>query len=73
MGKELSTTEKKLLINTFLKNPTKSDIQISKIVPHSLSTVKRYRKEYSLQIDTEFVAIVAGKFILEFGHLKTCW
>lgn len=70
--KKLSEKHKRCK-EAFLKYPTKSDTEIGKIIGVSQPIVSKYRKEYSLQIDTEFVAIIAGKFIMEFGQAVDHW
>lgn len=57
----------------FLQYPTKTNNQLSKMLKINHVTIGKYRKEYALQIDTEFVAIVAGKFITEFGQAIDHW
>ncbi len=57
----------------FLQYPTKTNNQLSKMLKISHVTIGKYRKEYSLQIDSEFIAITAGKFIQEFGHAIDHW
>ena len=57
----------------FLKYPTKSDNQIAKLIGVSQPQVSKYRKIYDLQIDTEFISIVAGKFIKEFSEASDHW
>ncbi len=57
----------------FLKYPTKSDNDIAKITGISQPMISTYRKEYNISIDKEFIAIVAGKFIMEFGHAVDHW
>jgi len=52
--------------DAFLKYPTKSDNEIAKITSISQPMISTYRKEYNISIDKEFIAIVAGKFIMEF-------
>ena len=59
--------------NAFVKYPHKSDNQIAKITGISQPMISKYRKNYSLRVDTEFVAITAGKFIQEFGHAIDHW
>jgi len=59
--------------NAFLQYPTKSDREIAEIVNVSHTMVSNYRNEYNIAIDTEFVAMVAGKFISEFGHAIDHW
>lgn len=71
--RKLLKDQEKVMRESFLKYPTKSDTQLAKITKISRPTITKYRKEYSLQIDTEFVAIVAGKFILEFGQAVDHW
>ena len=70
---KLSLVREKAMRDAFLKYPTKSDQAISKIVKISQPTISKYRKEYALSIDSEFIAIVAGKFIQEFGHAIHHW
>lgn len=71
--RKLSIEKEKAMREAFLKYPTKSDQEIHRLTKISQPTISKYRKEYSLQIDTEFVAIVAGKFILEFGQAVDHW
>ena len=59
--------------DAFLKFPTKSDNEIAKITGISQPMISRYRKDYDLQVDSEFIAIVAGKFISEFGQAADHW
>jgi hypothetical protein len=35
--------------------------------------ISKYRKEYNISIDKEFLAMVAGKFISEFGKAVDHW
>lgn len=57
----------------FLKYPTKSDNEIARLTGISQPMISKYRKEYDLQVDSEFIAIVAGKFISEFGQAADHW
>ena len=59
--------------DAFLKYPVKSDNEIAKITGISQPMISTYRKEYSISIDKEFLAIIAGKFISEFGHAVDHW
>ncbi len=59
--------------DAFLKYPTKSDNEIAKITSISQPMISTYRKEYNISIDKEFLAIIAGKFISEFGHAVDHW
>ncbi len=59
--------------DAFLKYPTKSDNEIAKLTKISQPMISRYRKEYNISVDKEFIAIVAGKFISEFGHAVDHW
>lgn len=59
--------------DAFLKYPTKSDNDIAKITGISQPMISKYRKQYTIAIDKEFIAIVAGKFISEFGHAVDHW
>lgn len=59
--------------DAFLKFPTKSDNDIAKITGISQPMISTYRKEYNISIDKEFIAIVAGKFIMEFGQAVDHW
>lgn len=59
--------------DAFLKYPTKSDNEIAKITSISQPMISKYRKEYNIIIDKEFIAIVAGKFISEFGQAVDHW
>lgn len=57
----------------FLKYPTKSDNEIARITGISQPMISQYRKQYNIAIDKEFIAIVAGKFISEFGQAVDHW
>lgn len=57
----------------FLQYPTKSDNDIAKLTKISQPMISKYRKEYHLDIDSEFLAITAGKFISEFGLAIEHW
>ena len=59
--------------DAFLKYPTKSDNEIAKIIGVSQPVVSKYRREHDLAIDTEFIAITAGKFIHEFSQASDHW
>lgn len=71
--RKLAKEKQVKLKDAFLKYPLKSDNDISKITGIAQSTVSRYRKDYHLEIDAEFIAITAGKFIAEFGHAIDHW
>lgn len=58
------------LINRF---PTKTDKQIALETGCNRNTVGKYRKEIDLKYDTEFVKIVAGKFIKAYGRAEEYW
>jgi len=58
------------LINRF---PTKTDKQIALETGCERHTVSKYRKETDLRYDSEFVAIVAGKFIKYYGDASNYW
>ena len=57
----------------FLRHPTKSDRDIAKVSGISYTTISKYRKLYDEQVDQEFIAITAGKFISEFGKAIDYW
>jgi transcriptional regulator with XRE-family HTH domain len=57
----------------FLNYPLKSDNDVAKITGISQPTISKYRKKYHLEIDSEFIAMVAGKFIVEFSQAKEHW
>lgn len=58
------------LINRF---PTKSNRDIAKESECNENTVAKYRKQIDLKFDTEFVKIVAGKFIKAYGRAEEYW
>lgn len=70
---KLSTKTLEALKKLFLLHPTKSDRDISKVSGISQATVSKYRKIYDEQIDQEFIAITAGKFISEFSKAIDYW
>lgn len=63
----------RLVKEAFLRYPTKSDNDIAKITGISQPQISKYRKEYSINIDQEFIAITAGKFIMEFSQAADYW
>lgn len=58
------------LINRF---PTTTNRDIAKKAECNENTVARYRKELDLKYDSEFVKIVAGKFIKAYGRAEEYW
>ncbi len=50
-----------------LRFPSKTDIQIAKETGCNRNTVGKYRKEIDSHYDSEFVKIVAGKWIKYYG------
>jgi len=50
-----------------LRFPSKTDIQIAREVGCHKTTVNKYRKEIDSKYDSEFVKIVAGKWIKYYG------
>lgn len=71
--RKLSVEKEKDMREAFVKYPIKSDHEIAKLVKISQPTVSKYRKEHALAIDAEFIAIVAGKFIQEYGEAVDHW
>lgn len=65
--------KEQLATEAFIKYPAKSDNEIAKITKISQPMISKYRKKHSLLIDQEFISIVAGKFIMEFGHAIDHW
>lgn len=59
--------------DAFLRYPTLTDNQIAKKIKINNVTLGKYRKIYDKQIDQEFIAITAGKFISEFGKASDYW
>lgn len=58
------------LINRF---PTMTNRAIAKETKCNEYTVAKYRKEMDLKYDSEFVKIVAGKFIKAYGRAEEYW
>lgn len=58
------------LINRF---PTKTNRAIAKETNCNEHTVGKYRKEIDLKYDSDFVSIIAGKFIHDFSYAKHYW
>jgi len=58
------------LINKF---PTKTNRDIAKEAECHENTVAKYRESLDLKYDTEFVKIVAGKFIHAYGQAEEYW
>ena len=58
------------LINRF---PTKTNRDIAKETNCNEITVGKYRKVIDLKYDSEFVKIVAGKFIKAYGRAEEYW
>lgn len=71
--RKLLAEKEKAMKQAFLAYPLKSDNDIAKITGISQPTVSKYRKKYHLEIDSEFIAMVAGKFIVEFSQAKEHW
>jgi len=72
MGR-LSEEKQKLMEDAFLKYPMKSDCEISKITKISQPTIGKHRKKHALSVDTQFISMVAGKFIYEFSQAINHW
>lgn len=53
--------------------PTKTDKQIAIETGCNRITVAKYRKQMDLKYDSEFVRIVAGKFIKAYGRAEEYW
>jgi len=53
--------------------PTKTDTQIAIETGCNRTTVAKYRKQMDLKYDSEFVRIVAGKFIKAYGRAEEYW
>ncbi len=69
--KKLQSKNKILdLINRF---PIKTNRAIAKETNCHETTVAKYRKETDLKYDSEFVSIVAGKFIKDFETARHYW
>jgi len=58
------------LINRF---PTKTNRDIAKETKCNETTVAKYRKDIDLRYDSDFVSIVAGKFIKAYGRAEEYW
>ena len=58
------------LINRF---PNKTNRAIAKEAECNEITVGKYRKDMDLKYDTEFIKIVAGKFIHAYGRAEEYW
>lgn len=71
--RKLLAEKEQAMKKAFLNYPLKSDNDIAKITGISQPTISKYRKKYHLEIDTEFIAMVAGKFIVEFSQAKEHW
>ena len=71
--RKLSKEKENLMNDAFVKYPLASDNDIAKMTGVSQPTVSKHRKDYTLAIDTAFIAMVAGKFIQEFGKAAQHW
>ena len=68
------TSEKEKLLKDILNNyPGYNDSQIGKQLKITRQTVAKYRKQIDLKYDSEFVKIVAGKFIKAYGRAEEYW
>ncbi len=66
-------TQKPKILDLINKFPTKTDKQIAIETGCNRTTVAKYRKEMDLKYDSEFVKIVAGKFIKAYGTAADYW
>ena len=64
---KLSTKIESNVKDQLLRFPSKTDIQIAKETGCNRTTVGKYRKEIDSHYDSEFVKIVAGKWIKYYG------
>lgn len=70
---KLTPEKTKLLKDTLNKFPTYTDQRIATKLNVCRKTVLAYRKEVTIRYDSEFVSIVAGKFIAAFGKAGDYW
>jgi len=71
--RKLAPEKEKLLRDTLNKFPKYNDVQIGNQLDINRMTVGKYRKEMNLKYDTQFVRIVAGKFIAAYGCATDYW
>lgn len=67
------TPRKNKILDLIDRFPTKTDQQLALESGFERHTVAKYRKELDLKFDTEFVKIVAGKFIHAYGRAEEYW
>ncbi len=66
-------TQKPKVLDLINRFPTKTDRQIALETGCHRVTVGKYRKDLDLKYDSEFVKIVAGKFIKAYGRAEEYW
>jgi len=66
-------TSKPKVLDLLNRFPTKTDVDIAKETGCNRSTVAKYRIEINVKYDSDFVKIVAGKFIKDYGYAKEYW
>lgn len=69
----LSLEKQREIKDRLLEYPDKSDREIAKMVGLSQPTVSKYHKEIMVQVDSDFIHAVAGKFIQEFAAASDHW
>lgn len=70
---KLTTQKEKLLKDTLNKFPTFTDERIAKQLKLTRQTVLKYRHQIATRHDSEFIAIVAGKFIGAYQTASDYW
>jgi len=69
----LAKNTKLSLEDQITRFPTKTDTQIAIETGCNRTTVAKYRKQMDLKYDSEFIRIVAGKFIKAYGRAEEYW
>lgn len=65
--RKLAPKIQKELKDVIIRFPLKTNVQIAKELQCDKTTVAKYRKEIDIKYDSEFVKIVAGKWIKYYG------
>jgi len=71
--RKLATETEKELKDILNKFPSYQDTQIANKLNISRMTVAKYRNQIAGKYDSEFVKIVAGKFIAAYGQASNYW
>jgi DNA mismatch repair ATPase MutL len=69
----LSKKKKQEIREAILKYPASTNTELAEKCRVSKPTITNVKKEFALTVDTEFLKMVAGRFIFEFETAKQHW